>query len=58
MAFEQRVLKVSPATYDRVTVVRDTMAREKNRQVTYEEAVEYLLNFRDQMLGLNAAAGR
>ena len=58
MAFEQKVMKVSPETYARVTAVRDAMATEKHRMVTYEETVEYLLTFREQTLGLSTAAGR
>jgi hypothetical protein len=59
-AFEQRVIKVSPETGSRLTEIRDTMAREKRRQVTYAETVEYLIDFRDQALGLglSTAAGR
>lgn len=44
MAFEQRVMKVNPATYDRVTLVKLAMEKEKQRQVTYAEVLDYLVN--------------
>jgi hypothetical protein len=54
MAFDQQVIKVAQGTGDRLTEVRDAMAREQNRKVTYSEAVEYLLNFRDSVIGQEA----
>jgi hypothetical protein len=42
MPFEQRTMKISPATYDRVTTVKLAMEREKKRSVSYSETVDYL----------------
>lgn len=45
MAFEQRVIRIDLATHKRMTVVKKAMEAEKNRQVTYAEAVEYLVTY-------------
>lgn len=58
MAFDQQVIKVAQTTGQRLTEVRDAIAREKNRKVTYDEAVEYLLNFRDTVISARAEADR
>jgi len=58
MPFEQKVIKVSPATYNAVTAVKIEMAAEKHRQVTFDEAVEYLLTFRQAALALTTEAGK
>jgi hypothetical protein len=58
MAFDQQVIKVAQTTGQRLTEIRDAIAREKNRKVTYDEAVEYLLNFRDTVISARAEADR
>lgn len=47
-AFDQRVIRVGPDTYDKVTAVRRAMAEEKHRQVTYAEAVDYLVTYYEE----------
>jgi len=57
--FDQRVIKVGPATYDRMTAVKTELEREKQRLVTYAETVEYLLTYWESTAGLKPAeAGR
>jgi hypothetical protein len=57
--FDQRAIKVGPATYDRITAVKAALEVEKQRQVTYAESVEYLLTYWETTAGLRAAeAGR
>lgn len=58
MAFEQRPLKVSIATYDRVTAVKRAMESERQRQVTLSEAVEYLVTYWETTAGLTAAEAK
>lgn len=43
MAFEQVTLKVSPATYQRVTSVKLGLAQAEGRQVTYSEALDRMV---------------
>ena len=45
MAFEQATMKVSPKTYQTVTRVKQAMETEKQRQVTYSETLDYLVNY-------------
>lgn len=52
--FQQEVIKLGPATKGRLTIVRDELAREKNRIVTYDAAVEYLLDYRDAVTAIEA----
>jgi hypothetical protein len=42
MAWDQATMKVSPMTYQRVTVIKQLMETEKQRQVTYSEVLEEL----------------
>jgi hypothetical protein len=58
MAFEQRPLKVSIATYDRVTAVKRAMESERQRQVTLSEAVEYLVTYWETTAGLATAEAK
>jgi hypothetical protein len=58
MAYDRLVVRLSPATYAAVTEIRDALAREKNRMVTYDEAVEYLVTFRRAALNIPQEAGR
>lgn len=49
-------MNVAQPIYDRVTAVKAEMEAEKQRTVTFDEAVGYLLDFRDQVLGVAADA--
>lgn len=57
--FDQRVIKVGPAVYDKVGAVKMALEQEKQRQVTLAEAVEYLVTYWETTAGLKPAeAGR
>ena len=43
MEFEQQTMKVSPATYQRVTEVRSQMTELNGRRVTYSETLDELV---------------
>lgn len=42
MAWDQATMKVSPATYARVTTIKQAMEGKKQRQVTYSEVLDQL----------------
>lgn len=46
-AYQGKVVKLAIGTYDRLLETRRELGNEKNRQVTFSEAVEYLLDYRD-----------
>ena len=43
MAFEQTRLVIGLTEHRQLTIIRDEMARQKNRQVTYSEAIGMLV---------------
>jgi hypothetical protein len=53
--FDQRVIKIGPAVYDKVTTVKLALEAEKQRQVTYGETIEYLVTFWESTAHLTAA---
>ena len=56
MGFEQKAMKVNAAAYEAVAEVKAELEREKQRQVTFSETVEYLIDYRRTMLALAPAA--
>lgn len=57
--FGQRRIVLTIHIYDRLTAVKEELEQDKQRQVTYTEAVEYLLTYRESTAHLSGTeAGR
>jgi hypothetical protein len=55
----QVTMKVHAGTYERLTAIKADMKAERNREIPYTDVIEYLLECREQLIGvLSREAGR